>query len=1007
MKQMLVLAMALAGLVGAQARPHNPMGYRRGRMNWSHLGPRPASTLSPSVVKQGSRAGTIEKDVYPASFDLRDENAVSAVKSQTPFGCCWAFAACGSLESSLLRKYGIEYDFSERNLALFWGGEYNPDMDEKGFGLIDQGGDTALADAYFLRWAGPVDENDDSFPAEDSPAMKELQTKYRDFFRNTLATVMAYGELYFADADLTLEYLSHLDFDDWTIIDREAEKAGLGANFRTNFIHSVKVTDELGRKTAIPHLNRNLIPEEAFEDCPDRQGPWKVPLHVQGNWRLPPRTNSLDNATYKYALMNQGAVSVAYHQDMDYRLVYTNAGLEVVSYYCSAKEKLPNHQVLLVGWDDDFPASSFVTNAPGNGAFLIKNSWGPEDEAGGYFWISYYDTTFARAKGDVASVYSRVDDAYSPENYDYVHSYDTLGLVGSRGVGKTSATAANMFCAPSAETLRAVGTYLLQWNTKYTVKIYKGCTAGKPTSGILVHTQSGTREFPGYETIDLDTEIPISAGEYYSVVVTLATPNYKLPIPVQKDDTETFRYSKKKRSYLLGSKGSWIDLVAAYNPKKRFSESNCPMMFCCKAYADARETTTFDGDAKNVYTITLTGGAVMTVTVGASSGGRCAVSAKIVKSGKTTATYSARSMSVKDGFVILKSKSGKDLWIKLSGDEENGNVLTATLGGVELGGVKAVNPNVIDYGVRNFRVGVAAVGSPIFTNATGKAMSWSAKGLPVGVAINSKTGCLVGAPTAVVKTAKTARITATVTGGGSDSYAFTYEVDGLHGWAQGTKTGGGEASAFTFTVGKTGKVSGKLFLGNTNWTFSASCLNSYLEEEGATNYFFSGSASYGKCKLPLEVVLSASVLTNCTADVPTTTVGIAEGRTGAGDVFMAQANVWKQAPYSGYAKVLATAPAMRFRYGELAGLGEAESVTMKFGKSGTVIAAGVFKGIRKRKSVDYKPSRSTLLVPRSTEEDGGFRGVVYPWFAPNADYRFKGFAERIPLIWDDFKFVKE
>lgn len=54
-----------------------------------------------------------------------------------------------------------------------------------------------------------------------------------------------------------------------------------------------------------------------------------------------------------------------------------------------------NHAVSVIGWDDDYPASSFLTTAPGNGAWLVKNSYGSGNTAvgSGYFWISYYDDT--------------------------------------------------------------------------------------------------------------------------------------------------------------------------------------------------------------------------------------------------------------------------------------------------------------------------------------------------------------------------------------------------------------------------------------------------------------------------------------------------------------------------------------------------------------------------------------------------------------------------------------
>ncbi|MCR5339109.1 MAG: fibronectin type III domain-containing protein [Lachnospiraceae bacterium] len=53
-----------------------------------------------------------------------------------------------------------------------------------------------------------------------------------------------------------------------------------------------------------------------------------------------------------------------------------------------------NHAVELVGWDDSFPASAFKVRPEGDGAWLIKNSWGTDCNYGnGYVWISYYDKT--------------------------------------------------------------------------------------------------------------------------------------------------------------------------------------------------------------------------------------------------------------------------------------------------------------------------------------------------------------------------------------------------------------------------------------------------------------------------------------------------------------------------------------------------------------------------------------------------------------------------------------
>ncbi len=106
----------------------------------------------------------------------------------------------------------------------------------------------------------------------------------------------------------------------------------------------------------------------------------------------------------KDAIMTNGVVSISYmHDDSCYFS-------RNYAYFAPETLTAGGHAVSVVGWDDNFPASKFLTVPEGNGAFLVKNSWGTGWGNGGYFWISYYD----RNLGNFISYHnlSNVKDEY-------------------------------------------------------------------------------------------------------------------------------------------------------------------------------------------------------------------------------------------------------------------------------------------------------------------------------------------------------------------------------------------------------------------------------------------------------------------------------------------------------------------------------------------------------------------------------------------------------------------
>ena len=59
--------------------------------------------------------------------------------------------------------------------------------------------------------------------------------------------------------------------------------------------------------------------------------------------------------------------------------------------YCYIGTEKPNHDVVIIGWDDSYSKENFNVDLEGDGAFVCQNSWGDTFGEDGVFYISYYD----------------------------------------------------------------------------------------------------------------------------------------------------------------------------------------------------------------------------------------------------------------------------------------------------------------------------------------------------------------------------------------------------------------------------------------------------------------------------------------------------------------------------------------------------------------------------------------------------------------------------------------
>ena len=276
---------------------------------------------------------------------------------------------------------------------------------------------------------------------------------------------------------------------------------------------------------------------------------------------------SIKKCVYKYGAV-ESSIFISVDENMYIDNTYYNPDKNT---YCYLGDYEANHEIVIIGWDDSFPAENFYTKIDGDGAFICMNSWGSDFGDNGIFYVSYYDSRI----GDIAEAYSRVDGV---DNYDNIYQYDECGWVGRIGFDDPKAYFANVFTASSSELLRAVSFYATGDDTSYTVYVcndFDGTTKMFRDPSVYA---SGHFDKAGYYTVDLDTPVEIEAGEKFAVIVKVTTTGSNHPVAIEMNagDGRTDNVTTEgKESYVSADGWNW---------ERTQEESQCNV--CLKAFTD-------------------------------------------------------------------------------------------------------------------------------------------------------------------------------------------------------------------------------------------------------------------------------------------------------------------------------------------------------------------------------------------------------------------------------------
>ena len=299
-----------------------------------------------------------------------------------------------------------------------------------------------------------------------------------------------------------------------------------GANYFLDWFGAINSTDdvydELGK------ISPAIFTKDAY--------------HIMNAVYVPINENALKEALTTYGALSLyvlGAVSDSKYYDANHS-----------SFYCNNPSDTANHYVTLVGWNDSYSKNNFAITAPGDGAWICKNSWGTGWGDEGYFYISYYDESMKNPNYRAIGFEINNDT----ENYDLLYQNTYQGITVFTDIGNNYLV---NFKAQGNDIIAGVGTFFANPNTPYTISIY--------IDENLVYSQSGNSKLGGFETVRLNKYIAVQPNSTFTVQI------YTPQIPIIPINYERFHSDSK--SYTI-SNGKSYELDGSNAPIKVYAFTN-------------------------------------------------------------------------------------------------------------------------------------------------------------------------------------------------------------------------------------------------------------------------------------------------------------------------------------------------------------------------------------------------------------------------------------------------
>ena len=651
-------------------------------------------------------SSAFNSDNIGADYDLREILAEIIVKDQKQTGDCWAFSSTSMIETTLAKKYGTAEEMSPMHLEYYVNQNFNKP--------VGDGANTALTFAYLASGKGPAHENDFPF----SSVYSETDNLKANYYLKESSEVTLTQEVRAQMTESTIFANIYKTYDQTT-----------GKPICTD-AYEIEYTE------AQVQALRNLVKE-----------------HI---------------STY-------GGVTAVYHAPdgntyEQYVEEYTKFYNEATSaYYCNDSELNSNHQITIVGWDDNYSKTNFVTQPANDGAWIILNSWGVEFGEEGYLYISYDDCHIENMIMGIDEIYTISDE--TPLKYDNLYEYDFLGVNDAYTWGEPEMYGANVFTREDPtqnEYLNSVGISLLD---AHGVEVYINSESDDLTSLTKVASYTGSEALTaGYHTIDI-TPTELTGDKFAIAIKYINADDAWVPFELNSKDTYGSSYSSfwdkatsnANESFLSFDGTDWYDcynLQVSQYPVQYLTNTNV----CIKAFTTEQEPVVDT-------TVAVTGVTLDKETAEVNTGATVALTATVAPSNATNqnvtwSTSDEAVATVVDGVVTGVAEGTATITVTtVDGNYTDTCEITVTVPEVTTVPVTGVTLNKNSGTIKEGET-IQLVATIMPTNATNQNVTWSTSDDTVAtVSGGVVTGVAEGTATITVTTVeggKTATATITV-----------------------------------------------------------------------------------------------------------------------------------------------------------------------------------------------------------------------------------------------------